>query len=211
MNQTRKPIICVDFDGVVHAYTSPWTNAETISDGPVPGALRWLWKATEWFQVSIYSSRSKTLDGRIAMFRWFMHHSTEEFPGEDHPMHGGTLEDIDDYPLRFDHEKPAAFLTIDDRAICFEGDWGELEPADLLSFKPWNKRAQIRGGVVLEGKYIPSFADADERSILKPRVSSADAASKAIFKINVKLREKGLCLLITADGEFEIGTYEDHA
>jgi NTP pyrophosphatase (non-canonical NTP hydrolase) len=33
-----KPILCVDFDGVIHAYTSPWTNEHTISDGPV------LWK-----------------------------------------------------------------------------------------------------------------------------------------------------------------------
>jgi hypothetical protein len=44
------------------------------------------------------------------------------------------------YPITFAHEKPAAFMTIDDRAFCFEGDWSEIEPADLLNFKPWNKR-----------------------------------------------------------------------
>jgi hypothetical protein len=42
--------------------------------------------------------------------------------------------------ISFPIQKPAAFLTIDDRAICFEGDWNELNPADLLNFKPWNKR-----------------------------------------------------------------------
>lgn len=62
-----KPILCVDFDGVVHAYTSKWTDAMTISDGPVPGALKWLWQATEWFHVAIYSSRSKEAGAIIVM------------------------------------------------------------------------------------------------------------------------------------------------
>jgi len=61
-------------------------------------------------------------------------HSQSEF-GLGHPM---TTPHY--YPITFCHEKPAAFLTIDDRAICFEGDWSEYDPADLLSFKPWNKR-----------------------------------------------------------------------
>lgn len=137
----NKPILCVDFDGVIHAYTSPWTNAETISDGPVPGALRWLWKATEWFDVHVYSSRSKVEAGRTAMRVWIVKHAIEEF-GADHPMAWANddLEAGPIYPITFSHEKPAAFLTIDDRAVRFEGDWSEFDPADLLSFKPWNKR-----------------------------------------------------------------------
>lgn len=137
-----KPILCVDFDGVIHSYTSPWVDATTILDPPVPGALRWLWKATEWFDVQVYSSRSKTEDGRNAMRGWMAMYSVDEF-GHDHPMCGH--QDLDFvYPITFAHEKPAAFLTIDDRAICFEGDWSELgeSPADLLDFKPWNKRGR---------------------------------------------------------------------
>ena len=42
--------------------------------------------------------------------------------------------------IRFPTQKPAAFLTIDDRAVCFEGDWSALDPAMLAAFKPWNKR-----------------------------------------------------------------------
>lgn len=131
----RKPILCVDFDGVIHLYTSPWTNAETISDGAVPGALRWLWEATKHFDVQVYSSRSKELIGRLAMLSWMINRSYEEF-GHDHPMCGPTAG----YPITFAHEKPAAFLTIDDRALCFDGDWSKIHPADLLGFKPWNKR-----------------------------------------------------------------------
>lgn len=134
----RKPILCVDFDGVIHSYTSPWINEFTIPDPPVPGALKWLWKATEWFNVVIYSSRSKTDAGRMAMKLWMMGHGKDEF-GEDHPMAGQGISDCV-YPIDFAAEKPAAFLTIDDRAFCFEGDWSEIEPAELLDFKPWNKR-----------------------------------------------------------------------
>ncbi len=134
----NKPTLCVDFDGVVHSYTTPWTNPETISDGPVPGALRWLWKATEWFQVVIYSSRSKTEGGIDAMHNWLRSESIKEF-GEGHPMSTMSM-DRTSYPLTFANEKPAAFLTIDDRAITFNGDWSALDPTELLHFKPWNKR-----------------------------------------------------------------------
>jgi len=133
-----KPILCVDFDGVIHSYTSKWIDETTILDPPVPGALRWLWKAAEWFDVQIYSSRSKTEAGRAAMHRWLIRESRKEF-GPGHPM-GATVSTMELYPITFAHEKPAAFLTIDDRAICFDGDWSDLEPADLLGFKPWNKR-----------------------------------------------------------------------
>jgi len=136
-----KPTLCVDFDGVIHSYTSGWRGEDVIVDPPVPGALRWLWKATEWWDVVIYSSRSKSASARAAMLKWMIEHSLAEF-GDGHPM--AWRDDDGDaasfYPLTFAHEKPAAFLTIDDRAVCFEGDWSELDPYDLTKFKPWNKR-----------------------------------------------------------------------
>ena len=40
--------------------------------------------------------------------------------------------------LSFPTQKPAAHITIDDRAICFDGTWPELHAIE--NFKPWNKR-----------------------------------------------------------------------
>ena len=38
----NNPIICVDFDGVIHSYTSGWKGIDVIPDDPVPGAIEWL-------------------------------------------------------------------------------------------------------------------------------------------------------------------------
>lgn len=136
MSERFKPILCVDFDGVIHSYTSGWKGVAVVADPPVPGALKWLWKATEWFDVQVYSSRSKEPEGISAMVDWFLTWAGKELGGE-HPM---AVESGPHYPITFAAQKPAAFLTIDDRAICFQGDWSELDPADLLGFQPWNKR-----------------------------------------------------------------------
>lgn len=136
-----KPILCVDFDGVIHSYSSGWQGPDIVSDPPVAGALRWLWRALDHWDVQIYSSRSKHPEGIEAMRTYMVEEGAKEF-GMGHPM-GQLRRDLAEpyqYPVKFVAEKPAAFLTIDDRAICFDGDWSALDPADLLNFKPWNKR-----------------------------------------------------------------------
>lgn len=133
------PIICVDFDGVIHSYKSGWKGVSEIPDDPVPGAINWLmehlpvpealggvmcepYKGPE---VQIYSSRSKSFFGRWAMKRWLV-------------RHGLPACYIADGILKFPTKKPAAFLTIDDRAICFNGNFPTSE--QMMSFKPWNKK-----------------------------------------------------------------------
>lgn len=38
----KKQTICVDFDGVLHSYTSRFTVPDEVLDRPTPGALGWL-------------------------------------------------------------------------------------------------------------------------------------------------------------------------
>lgn len=66
-----KPILSIDFDGVIHSYKSGWKGAHVIPDPPVPGAIAALFRYLEaGFDVAIFSSRSKSLRGRWAMQRW---------------------------------------------------------------------------------------------------------------------------------------------
>jgi hypothetical protein len=126
-----KPILCLDFDGVLHSYTSGWKGAEVIPDPPVPGAIAFLREAVKHFRVAIFSSRSHQPGGQRAMREWIGYHQVNERLSDDEDLSWcGELE----WPT----EKPAALVTIDDRALTFDGTWPEIE--SLKQFKPWNKR-----------------------------------------------------------------------
>lgn len=146
-----KPILCIDFDGVIHSYTSPWKDAATISDSIVPGFFEWAQEAHQIFRLVVYSSRSKEQSGIIAMRKYLLEKFIVWCDNQKlTPYADAEVDELDNIKLKaeggppfilyFAHEKPAAFLTIDDRAICFEGDWSKLEPQELRNFKPWNKR-----------------------------------------------------------------------
>lgn len=128
-----KPILVLDFDGVLHSYVSGWKGAATVPDPPVDGAMKFLWDATERFRVCIFSSRSNQPGGIYAMRSWINRHF-REYWAADRTTCDDKLAEIE-YPT----EKPPAMITIDDRAITFDGTWPAIET--LLEFKPWNKRS----------------------------------------------------------------------
>ena len=134
-----KPTICLDFDGCIHDYMRGWQGGE-IYGTVVPGFFEWVERVRQDVKLVIYSSRSKTDDGILAMSIW-LHEQRKLWvatnPGRDlnEPL---TIE--------FAHEKPSAWLTIDDRAHRFTGDWSDpaLTPEALLAFKPWNDDIRAR-------------------------------------------------------------------
>lgn len=131
----KKPILLVNFDGVIHSYTSGWHGNRIVADPPVPGALEWLKKASEFFDVQIYSSRSEDPAGIAAMRAWLVAHAVHVFGGSEQAIAFLNL-------IKFPDKKPPAFLTIDDRALTFEGDWSRFDPPTLLQFQPWYKRKE---------------------------------------------------------------------
>ena len=116
-----KKTICLDFDGVIHSYTSGWKGAAEIPDPPVPGAFEALEKYLKHFKVAIYSSRSGTASGNMAMRVWFVDHG---FKYTDE--------------LEFPEHKPPAWVTIDDRGITFNGTFPSVQA--LNDFRPWYQK-----------------------------------------------------------------------
>lgn len=125
-----KPIVCIDFDGVVHSYTSPF-NLLDASDPPVPGAFDAIRRFQEdGWETAIYSSRSHAPIGLRVMRDWLTRWAQAE--GRDNIL--WTAEVV--FPMH----KPPAVISIDDRGLTFNGDWSAFDPAKLREFKPWNKR-----------------------------------------------------------------------
>lgn len=155
-----KPILCLDFDGVIHSYSSGWKGASVIPDPPVPGALEFIVQALEQFEVHILSSRSHQWGGKSAMKHYLR--SEYEALGQAEamlePWWGDCVNEVGASSMepwyvanrdaaasivrqiKWPWFKPPATVTIDDRAITFTGQWPAL--SDLRAFKPWNKKGQ---------------------------------------------------------------------
>lgn len=151
-----KPILCLDFDGVLHSYTSGWKGARVIPDPPVPGALEFLVGALDHFEVCILSSRSHQWGGRRAMKRWLRERlvalgcgHAEAIPAwmEARIFRTVGMDPWDEEvryavdliikEIRWPLFKPPATVTLDDRALTFTGKWPSIDA--LLAFRPWNK------------------------------------------------------------------------
>jgi hypothetical protein len=154
----NKPILCLDFDGVIHSYTSGWKGAAVIPDDPVPGALEFIVGALVEFRVAIFSSRSHQWGGRRAMKRWLAAHLNRLGNGDDVPPwwmdrilmtafsdpwseEVAFAADLVVSEIEWPFFKPPALIAIDDRCLTFNGTWPPLSV--LRSFKPWNKRQTV--------------------------------------------------------------------
>lgn len=137
MAPTGLPILCLDFDGVVHDYKHGWKDGR-IYGHLTAGFYDWALKAQEFFTLVIYSSRSKDDDGIEQMSAWLVKEIGQSvvrkgYRGADNRV----TVDIGKVRFEFAHEKPPAFLTIDDRSLTFNGNWDDFDPQTMRQFKPW--------------------------------------------------------------------------
>ena len=157
-----KPILCLDFDGVIHGYQSGWKGAGSIPDPPVPGSGVYILKAIPHFRVAVFSSRSRSISGRRAMKAYVRQllwdacledtsageAAWQAVGGNPPDWIPWTAYDVRDQAdqigkaIMWPWFKPPALMTIDDRALTFCGDWSAAayRPSAIAAFRPWNKR-----------------------------------------------------------------------
>lgn len=134
-----KPILCLDFDGVLHSYTSGWVEADFIPDPPVPGAMQFLYDAIQHFDVKVHSSRSHQKGGIRAMNTWVAYWARKELKNDDPDYKANAVINAICMPqTAWPINKPPAMVSIDDRALTFTGTWPSVD--ELKNFKPWNKK-----------------------------------------------------------------------
>ncbi len=102
----RRRKILVDFDGVIHSYTSGWKGVTTIPDPPVEGVKEGISSLREKSDVYVLSTRGVDDEGVEAIQAYLDEHGIEV---------DGVVK-----------KKIPASLLIDDRAFRFNGDWGEV-------------------------------------------------------------------------------------
>lgn len=109
--------VIFDFDGVIHQYKSGWRGPTYIPDPPVPGIKEEIKKIREsGYRVVVVSTRCYRENGIEAIEDYLKNYGIE-------------VDEVTDM-------KPPAVVSIDDRAICFEGKAeGLLEK--IQRFKSW--------------------------------------------------------------------------
>jgi hypothetical protein len=77
-----------------------------IPDPPIHGTREAVARLREQYCVVVYSTRCHTEEGRKAVKNWL-------------ERHGIVVDDVCEH-------KPPALVYVDDRAIRFRGDWGDV-------------------------------------------------------------------------------------
>jgi hypothetical protein len=120
-------VVCLDFDGVLHSYTSPWTSSEEIHDGPTPGAFEFVGSAIDaGYTVVVQSARANSPEGKTAIEAWMREHGAEAWMQEGR--------------VRVTNQKPGASVYIDDRGFRFSGTFPTVD--EIESLHPWNRPPQ---------------------------------------------------------------------
>lgn len=104
----RKTIL-IDFDGVLHDYKG-WTGPEP-KGAPIANSRHACCILQKQFRLVCFTTRDAELTKQ-----WLRKHAFPE--------------------MKVTNVKEAAFLIIDDRAVCFQGVWSDEFLASIKSFRP---------------------------------------------------------------------------
>lgn len=125
--ETMPKTICIDIDGTIVHYTD-WVDEKHFGKvlSGAPEATQQLHRKG-WY-IIIYTTRAdKKTTGKFLSDNGFYFDSINENPYQPENAKGG---------------KPIADIYVDDRAICFNGNW-EDTLKEIDNFKPWEEREKM--------------------------------------------------------------------
>ncbi len=111
--------VVLDFDGVIHSYTSGWKGVTVIPDPPVAGIKEAIVDIRKLYKVVVVSTRCFQEGGLEAVKEWLAKYDI-------------TVDEV------LAH-KPPAIVYVDDRALTFDGNAKELLHK-IKTFRTWQKR-----------------------------------------------------------------------
>ena len=112
--------IVFDFDGVIHSYVSGWQGVDVIPDKPIEGIVDTINQLrSDGYKVVVHSTRCKETKGLVAIQSWLSKYNI-------------VVDDVS-------ATKPPAFVYVDDRAICFDGNCNTLV-SKIKNFKTWQQK-----------------------------------------------------------------------
>lgn len=122
-NSAHRPIILLDLNGTVHAYTRGWQGEVPLYDPPTEGFREWAEAAQKEFRIVIAPAHMHTPRDFRRIKKWFRRH------------------DLDHLELELAAEIPRGLrCKIDDRALAFTGTWADFPLERLRNFRTWSGR-----------------------------------------------------------------------
>lgn len=123
--KAKKPkSICIDFDGVIHDYSSGWQGID-VFDKVLPGAS----EATHQLHDAGYMIIIHTTRNDTPALRDFLNKNDICFD---------YINENPCQPKGSEFGKVKADVYLDDRGVCFTGDWNEALN-QILNFKTWQQ------------------------------------------------------------------------
>jgi adenylylsulfate kinase len=122
----EKKTICVDFDGVIAEYEG-YEGDDKFGE-PVDGVQNALKVLKEHnYTIIVFTTRKNT-----AALRKYL---------KENDITYDYINENPDQPKNSNSGKPVADVYLDDRAVCFHGNW-KWALQDIASFKPYNNEKE---------------------------------------------------------------------
>lgn len=127
-SETRKPIICIDLDGCVLSYKKGWCG-ENIFGKPIIGVDEYLWRLRkDGWHVIVYSCRGDRKKVENILKKYHI----------EKGIHYDAINRRKNVIPGTYKGKIGADIYIDDRAICFRGDWKDTYKK-IKNFRIWER------------------------------------------------------------------------